>query len=246
MQPAACDCFEQDGVMTREWRSDEVLHGQGLPAGWIEDRMGQPFSGTVHSIFPGGFEAYARIFHPAVVWNGQEAESVSWSDVAVSGGLTVHPQMQWESIYRKGVDSALYVDDLPAIGRLAPGLRRELAAMLAEFTTSRECYFAFWEGNFDETQISSAPGLESTSGRRYHVFLGSLSRAGHTFAGESPNLWWPADGEWFVSTDIDLMSTFVAGSERCIEQILDSSTLEALRADLGHGITVSSDTVNPR
>jgi hypothetical protein len=46
-----------------------------------------------------------------------------------------------------------------------------------------------------------------------------------------PNLWWPDDRAWCVRTDIDLASTYVAGSEALIQDLLAEPRLSARRAD---------------
>lgn len=46
-----------------------------------------------------------------------------------------------------------------------------------------------------------------------------------------PNLWWPDDRAWCVRSDIDLASTYVAGSETLIQDLLAEPRLAARRAD---------------
>ncbi|MET4614169.1 hypothetical protein ABIC28_005182 [Rhodococcus sp. PvR044] len=233
--------------MSDEWQRDEMVQEVDAlqTAGWIVQRMGRPFDGTVHSILPDGFDAYARIFHPAVIWDGSNAVPVSWSRVAESTGSTVHPAMNWESIYR--LESTLRVDDAPSLGCLPRQVRRDLTSILSRFTADREdCFFAFWEGNFDEGEFAAGGKFVLNSGRSYYLFEGPVTRSDHLFEGESPNMWWPRDAEWIVSTDIDLMSTFVGGSESCIAQIVESKDIEALRVEISQSITSSSDLINRR
>src|ERR1700686_4370814 len=71
-------------------------------ARWVEQRLwkwgkdGVP----VGSVVPEGFEAFARILHPAhkSPADGGEGERVRWSTVAAWTGRVVHPQMQFERI----------------------------------------------------------------------------------------------------------------------------------------------------
>jgi hypothetical protein len=42
-------------------------------------------------------------------------------------------------------------------------------------------------------------------------------------------VWWPADHAWVVSTGVDSVSTYVAGSGACTEALLGDPQLEALR-----------------
>jgi hypothetical protein len=62
---------------------------------------------------------------------------------------------------------------------------------------------------------------------------------------QSPNLWWPDDRAWCVATEIDLMSTYVGGSHRCVRAVLDRPELEAAAVESSDGIAADSDAVNP-
>lgn len=46
-----------------------------------------------------------------------------------------------------------------------------------------------------------------------------------------PNLWWPEDRAWCVRTDIDLASTYIAGDEALIQDLLAVSGLSTRQAD---------------
>ena len=61
---------------------------------------------------------------------------------------------------------------------------------------------------------------------------------------EAPNIWWPDDEAWLISTDIDLASTYVGGRAELIEAILADPGLEAFPAHLSDSVTWDSDTVN--
>lgn len=103
-----------------EWTAD-VTAGD-----WIRDRIDDPWRGTIHDVVPRGFEAYARVLHPAHrsrpvgrgwpplpyleherEWQefGREqvatdSERIGWSDAARSFGTRVHPLAQWSAIVR--------------------------------------------------------------------------------------------------------------------------------------------------
>ena len=47
-----------------------------------------------------------------------------------------------------------------------------------------------------------------------------------------PNLWWPEDRAWCVRTDIDLASTYIAGDEALIQDLLAESRLSTRQADV--------------
>src|ERR1700690_92440 len=74
---------------------DDLNVTDGASAGaWIRPRLGGEF-GAVTLQVPKGFEAYARVFHPATdpEWN-----PVRWADVAKVCGTTPHREMQWHAI----------------------------------------------------------------------------------------------------------------------------------------------------
>lgn len=91
---------------------------------WIRDRLDESMA-TMHSVVPHGFEAYARIFHPAQVrslpgrsvptndeWQRMaEAdrdrlfaqtvdEPATWAQAAAAFGTVQHPLAQWQRIVR--------------------------------------------------------------------------------------------------------------------------------------------------
>ncbi|MBS1675264.1 MAG: hypothetical protein JSS74_15015 [Actinobacteria bacterium] len=92
---------------------------------WIRDRLDPGFA-TMHGIVPRGFEAYARVFHPAsvrslagggVVPTSDELralpdddfdrtiasfrdETATWADTAAAFGTVLHPLAQWNRIVR--------------------------------------------------------------------------------------------------------------------------------------------------
>ncbi len=114
-----------DSVSIMEWTPD-VADGD-----WIRERLdpdGAGWGSTMHAVVPRGFEAYARIFHPASrdrpvgtswpplpyarhrrEWDEFAAadhrideESVTWSAVAEAFGTTFHAGAQWPRLV--GID----------------------------------------------------------------------------------------------------------------------------------------------
>ncbi|MDJ1114097.1 hypothetical protein [Microbacterium dauci] len=95
---------------------------------WLRERIDDPWRGTMHDVVPRGFEAYARVFHPAsrdrpigAAWPPQpysderawtafmerhpgldiEDERVTWAQTAVALGTTMHPLAQWDALARR-------------------------------------------------------------------------------------------------------------------------------------------------
>jgi hypothetical protein len=76
-------------------QSDDLSITDGAAAGtWIRPRLGGEF-GAVTLQVPEGFEAYARIFHPA---RDPSQNPVRWAQVAKDCGTTPHREMQWHAI----------------------------------------------------------------------------------------------------------------------------------------------------
>src|ERR1019366_4600491 len=66
-------------------------------ADWIALGL-RGFAESVLSLVPAGFEAYARIFHPAA--RAEAPTRVRWQEVATANGRVAHPAMQWPSIVK--------------------------------------------------------------------------------------------------------------------------------------------------
>jgi hypothetical protein len=64
------------------------------PGAWIKPRLGGEF-GAVTCQVPRGYEAYARIFHPA---SDSDWSPVRWAEVADALGTTAHREMQWHAL----------------------------------------------------------------------------------------------------------------------------------------------------
>src|SRR6187402_2341847 len=69
------------------------------PASWIDERL-LPMDRTagvrVGEVIPTGFEAYARVFHPAR--DRHDGSPIGWSEIAQRRGTVVHPEMQFEHL----------------------------------------------------------------------------------------------------------------------------------------------------
>lgn len=162
----------------------------GAAAGdWIRPRLGGEF-GAVSLQVPRGYEAYARIFHPA--WDAGGSR-VRWADVAKQFGTTAHPEMQWHAI--RGLADA---DELqgsigdepterpwngrdPNTGSMALDDLDALCAVLAAHTAEPEhCFFGLctiesWEDDFTKEELESTHLLTLPQGRNHIVVAGPLS-----------------------------------------------------------------------
>lgn len=97
---------------------------------WMKARIDTDWRGTMHDVVPRGFEAYARVFHPATrsrpvgrdwpagsydtnrrEWEAFAADQVeietvpaTWADAAAAFGTRMHPLAQWGAIVRARSD----------------------------------------------------------------------------------------------------------------------------------------------
>lgn len=104
-----------------EWISDVSV------GDWLRDRLDEDW--TMHHFTPHGYEAYARVFHPAIVrslpdravptpdewermadaehqalWGSFVDAPASWADAAAAFGTTMHALAQWQHVVRTPAD----------------------------------------------------------------------------------------------------------------------------------------------
>lgn len=241
--------------------------GDASPSDWVSVGL-QGFGESVLSVVPSGFEAYARIFHPAElgpgrpgVVNESEIQPVTWHEVAAANGRTAHRTMQWEYLVggwrsipgRQPVSQQPGVwDGEPSVGSLPRALSVDLAGLLAGYTaTPRECFFGVWDGWAGLVVPESRTVSFHIPARRLLLLTGPVAAIFTSLQGpesdphQSPNLWWPADQAWCVASEIDLDSTYVGASRACVDALLADPAFEVFAVDPSDGITVHSDTVNP-
>ena len=121
-------------------------------ADWIRERL-HPFAQDVGAVIPTGFEAYARIFHPA--WQGSGDPSgtpleVRWSEVAAATGRIVHPEMQFHAIARHSPsagDAVATPIQEPRLGVLSERQVDRLVGLLSGHTATPDaCWMCLWDG----------------------------------------------------------------------------------------------------
>ncbi|MCL4414132.1 MAG: hypothetical protein M1522_05180 [Actinobacteria bacterium] len=224
-------------------------------AGWIAERL-VSFGTTVTAVVPAGFEAYARVLHPAEAppWGGHRL--VRWREVADWSGLPLGPDAQFHTVAlppHRPEAPAPWSGQGPHAGSLYPPDAEVLAEILRGATTTPEdCCFCIWDGYGWEgcRQLTSegAPPVTLPDpvpeavrrgprvrlpARDYLLYCGPTEAItapldiGH---GQTANLAWPADHAWCVASEIDLAWTYVAGSGTLIHEILADERIEALPA----------------
>jgi hypothetical protein len=218
---------------------------------WLAESALSAKPDTVAALVPASFEAVARVFHPAVRYVGDDDVEVPWASVAAANGTTTHPLMQWGSVtgsmeYFENDDQSPLWHGAPARGHLPAPVAERLVQVLTRWTTTPDvCWFAVAEGG---AVITDHPTL-GLPRCEYWLINGPIGLAAANMAAEpfeqSANLWWPADRAWCVATDVDLVSSYVAGSADCIAEVLARPDLEALPAEFTQRVTWDADQVNP-
>ena len=170
------------------------LASSAAPADFIVKRL-QDFAVNVASIIPGGFEAYARIFHPAYQVSHETHEPLRWSEVAEKTGRTCHRQMQWPHIrgeepvvhdHAKLKEGDTWLKG-PEEGTLPVAVAKEMWQILGQHTETPEvCFFAIWEG-FGCLPASrlAAPAFEIPA-RKFRLFQAPIQAIEETFCTNDP------------------------------------------------------------
>jgi hypothetical protein len=220
------------------------------PAAWLPAALAP--GATVASLVPPLFAAYARVFHPAVPYAGDDDVEVGWAAVAAANGTRAHPLMQWGSVtgsleYFENDDQAPLWHCAPARGHLPVAVAERLVAVLRRHTEDAEdCWFGVAAALGNPT--AEAPTVALPRGPAWLV-RGPIDLAAANLADEpaeqSASFWWPADRSWFVATDADLVSTYVGGGTACVAAILAAEGLETSPADPAQSVTGDADRVNP-
>lgn len=187
------------------------------------------FARNVGSFLPGGFDAYARVYHPvgAPRGSGMSGPTPSWHARATTSGVSLDDP--WSlTMLQESVRTTASVE----CGSLPPTVLVALVEHLRGATTTPEqCFFAVWEGWGDSVVPASSPPMLVLPNRGYHVFSGPVESAMTSlsaipFIHRSANLWWPADHAWCIASEVDLAWTYVGGARRDIDALLADQRLD--------------------
>jgi hypothetical protein len=133
-----------------EWISNPMAAGD-----WLRERLSEDWS--MHHFVPHGFEAYARIFHPARSRANQDAidEPITWQEAAAAFGTTLHAEASWQRLVRTPPEGDWHTQiapdgrefSAPREGWLDASVLSHLAHHLAAHTrTPDDAIAGVWEG----------------------------------------------------------------------------------------------------
>ncbi|MEP6664846.1 MAG: hypothetical protein ABJA81_00185 [Nocardioidaceae bacterium] len=127
------------------WQLKRLTHCTDIaPAEWIVPRLTPTYTG-VTSVVPSGYDAYARVFHPASTVAG--VDDATWAQVAAQTGRTVHPTMQWCSISTAAQGRTNWPGVPPNEGDFShPQLERLCEILRCHTADADDCYHALWVG----------------------------------------------------------------------------------------------------
>jgi hypothetical protein len=216
------------------------------PADWVVERWG-----VFPELIPHGFEACARVFHPAEL----DGRPVTWAEIAGRMGTVAHPLMEFASITRRTefdwtAEPGLF-ERVPDHDAIPDAIVEPLIRALRQHTvTPADCVFGFWDGYGNTpAEVRAAPHLRLPS-RAYYLFQGTIDDAkGLQFdrlSHRGPALWWPHDQAWFVGSDTDLMTSYVAGTSALVKDIVAAPGLEAFAVSTDTSFESRGDDVNPQ
>jgi hypothetical protein len=243
------------------------------PAHWIADRLlpwGADVGTRVCAIVPTGYEAYARVFHHAGERIGSEWICRRWSELAQRSGRQMHPAVQfgrfaWPDPPQTGTLDRREATALVSILRhhttnanncwlaIWHGCS-QLSGSVSERVTSERGLRAWLQRRRAmrsemverPCDLADAPTV-SLPAREYFLYRGPIDivprfehMPGHL---QTPNMWWPEDRAWFVSTEIDFDSTLVGCSRACATALL-ASELEVMEVAVETRLDIEGDTVN--
>lgn len=189
-------------------------------AAWLPQALAG-FASTVGSVVPVGYSAYARLLHPVGAQSDGGLRRVPWQEAASQAGRTVDGRTHWEDLCAALPDGGRGLFEPPLEGTLDPTAYAALAAVLRTHTrTPQRCWFGLWDGYGAIKAGWRAAPTVALPGRRYYLLSGALPDAAESLC-DGPffqwaNLFWPDDRAWFVASEVDFESTYIAASASAI------------------------------
>jgi hypothetical protein len=212
-------------VLPRVW-PPHVCRGEpdASLSDWVFSRLWH--DETVASMVPGDFEAVARIYHPFNPYD----DPVPWSTVMAHEHVADRRALidLIYNYYDFGDFETPYEREIEPTPALVEVLRAATA-------TPEDVLFAVWHGwggeSWDRFPNAALIDKYKPTFRPCRFLRGPVDGALHV----NPMVWWPADRAWVVHTEIDAVTTLVAGREAMIEALLARPELEATRTSFDAG-----------
>lgn len=197
---------------------------EGTELAWLQERLDRPGDGTGHTVselVPRGFEAYLRIFHRFEASDGSGRRR-TWQEWAESARGRFHAELSHLSLppedHSPGHPLWQTVE-----GALDDRSRHALTRSLADVTGAQAVYFAYdlaalcWGETEPLILRSSLAELETVR-----------DEVADKVGSSGPEFWWPQDRSWVVTSDYDLLSTYVGCPAATAERLLGDHELEVL------------------
>ena len=243
---------------------------------WIRSTPGIGDGPLVRQQVPPIYGAYARILHPALDPDGRPVRwkqiadkfdrishpLMQWNAIIRLTSSPDHPLPSWLS---RG----------PALGELEVEPLSHLCTVLSKYTASPANVFyglstihsgvhaAFPEATtlslpqrdfvVLSSPLSAATSLGFVGGQATRVsFRAENSRTINELPSKgqfmqiSPNLLWPTDHSWFVSSEYEFDSTLVGGSETLVAELLSHPDLETWLVKPEDSLSSTADTINAK
>lgn len=210
---------------------------------WLKNKL-IGFASNVNSIVPSGYAAYARLLHPAYSLSTDKPTRIPWQSVADHVGMAVNKATQWETLVTSLPKQVLKLYEPPLEGTLEPEILEALLAILKFHTlTPGDCWYGVWDGyDYLLKSVKNTPKF-SLSGRSYYLLQGTLTLSPVSFCDgpffQSANIFWPDDRAWCVASEIDFRSTYIAASEKAIQDLLAHFSGELFRVSLDDRVTLN-------
>ncbi|KAB7835513.1 hypothetical protein [Streptomyces mobaraensis] len=208
-------------TQTRGWSYE------GRELARIHHRLGRPDGGpgrVVSELVPRGFDVYLRIFHPFEATDGSD-RTCTWRALADTRGIPFHAELSHRSLPTKTSPSG-EAAWLTQSGRLIHRSRRALQRCLAPSTGDQPVFYAYdlaallaWDVDAPVERRSTLAGLDAV----HEAVCAEMGQAV-----DGPEIWWPQDCSWVVTTDYDLVSTYIGCSTATAKRIRRDDNLEAL------------------
>ncbi len=245
LHPAPVDVPESGDHRWGTWRETAENHGKELhPEVHWEDLVGHlhgdgesgepwPWLGSLPE------REHRRVAAIAARHTASDRYWLAWWN-----GYGIGPRQAWlvrrRQRFTEGLKEAIL---MPLLLRLARRLEWYSQEEVHVARRGRRGRRAADESPSRPAYLPEGTPLFERPGRHYGLTYSSDPLAEASYQGRrigiSPQLWWPDDRSWLVATEIDLVSTYIGGSDRLADELLADDQLEAIRVEPRHSISLA-------